>query len=848
MLNKKNTISALCMLMAMLMVLLSVSMPVSAESERLTADSTAQIPVNPEDKIDSALKEKMSTASPEEKIPVAIWYTDVDQAEIDTLTAEKVGFSAEEVVEDYEMPSTTLLNNLKKGQDGADAQMQAYLERTQKQRESERKKTDEYIMTRREFSRAKYNEKSTKLIKDIQLNEADITFNSQYAPMIIAELTSSQLDEACKKSAIYEMNYYPEQIKMDCTSNTIKEYMGLNKVINKMGLSGENVKIGSVEMNGYPELDCEELVYERIYAVGNATPGSHVTNTARILVGRDNGFAPEAELYCSDSDYEDIESLISNGVSVINVSFAWKYKSQTSDSEYSYSTQDKWFDHIVSQHNITIVSAAGNYANSDDFKRVVSPAMGHNVIAVGAFNDNNTVNLNDDVLWGDSNYINRKTSSASIGCEKPDVIISHNILSGGTSSATPVLTGIIANIIELKPSLAVYPSVIKAIVLASCHRKVGSSNDNEPIETMVQGITERQGAGVPDAFIMASIVSQGTYGVGRFNSSSTQAIRRFMLPMGNTSNDPTNMNVSVTWLKENNFDDGVSHNSSTSLDPGDDVNLDLYIYRYNQLVGSSKIGTVNDKKSSTEMAYVPLSSSQWNYEIRILKASTTTETVRYGYAYSTDKSYIAPTSEEGIYYIRNYYSDKYLTLNSNNEAVMENFTGGEAQQWVIKGTPGHYELCPAFANEETKINFGAKVGSNPYYKAVVGSGNINLSMRSWETDISLEPDAYLFTSVSGGSNNILSYTSSTGVFVRSTGAPVINSYRMWVLEDINYRPGDMDYNGILDVTDATKIGLYIAGSGTYKNIQSVLLDFNCDGVVNVTDTTDLKKHIAGLPY
>ncbi len=230
------------------------------------------------------------------------------------------------------------------------------------------------------------------------------------------------------------------------------------------------------------------------------------------------------------------------------------------------------------------------------------------------------------------------------------------------------------------------------------------------------------------------------------------------------------------------------------------------------------------------------------------KASATTETVRYGYAYSTDKSYIAPTSEEGIYYIRNYYSDKYLTLNSNNEAIMENFTGGVAQQWVIKGAPGHYELCPAFANEGTKINFGAKVGSNPYYKAVAGSSNLNLSMRSWETDTSLEPDAYVFTSTSGGSNNILSYTSSTGVFVRSTGAPVINSYRMWVLEDINYRPGDINYDGKIDVTDATAIRSYIADIGTYKNIQSVLLDFNCDGVVNVTDATDIGKYLAGLPY
>lgn len=97
------------------MILLSLTLPVSALS--LSA-------ANSQDKIDATLKEKMATASPDEKIPVAIWYEDVDQNKIDTLTAKEVGFSEEEIDVDYEMPSTELLTSLKAEEAGAVDEME----------------------------------------------------------------------------------------------------------------------------------------------------------------------------------------------------------------------------------------------------------------------------------------------------------------------------------------------------------------------------------------------------------------------------------------------------------------------------------------------------------------------------------------------------------------------------------------------------------------------------------------------------------------------------------------------------------------------------------------------------
>lgn len=175
--------------------------------------------------------------------------------------------------------------------------------------------------------------------------------------------------------------------------------------------------------------------------------------------------------------------------------------------------------------------------------------------------------------------------------------------------------------------------------------------------------------------------------------------------------------------------------------------------------------------------------------------------------------------------------------------------GRQNQMWVLKGTQDDYELLPAYGSVGQKLNFGAQVGTNPYYKSVIGTSDLNLRVESWETDTSLEPDAYVFKSTSGGSNNIMSYTYSTGVFVRSETESVVNMYRMWVLEDINYRQGDANMDGLLDINDATLIQQTIvnsSGTNAFSNQQAFLSDVNYDGSVNIKDASLIEKIIAKI--
>lgn len=760
-----------------------------------------------------------------------------------------MGFTRDDVAVAYEMPSTELLASLEKEEAGAADEMQAYLKRTESLRKLERERTDEYIMTRREFSREKYNEKSAKLIKDIDIKSEDITFQSQYAPMILAEFTKHEVERLSHNDCVETLLLHTEPTEQLCAEiDTIKEHMGVNKVSEKYVLTGEGVKIGLFETGGYPLPSCDELQYDKIHNVGGAWPYDHATNSIRIIVGKQNGFAPDAELYCADVDYADIEALVTAGVSLINVSFGWLFAGNESDSVFSYSAKDRWVDHIVSKHNVTVIASVGNYPNTTYF-RVLSPAMGHNVIGVGAFGDGGTVDLEDDILWKDNMYINSNGNEASSGVEKPDVIVTKSILSGGTSSSAPVLTGLVALLIQLKPSISTYPQAIKAIVLASCHRKVLPATNDEVYETMYQGITERQGAGAPDFWTMASIVCNGTYGVGRIKGTNTQTVRRFVMP----SYGASNMNVSLTWLREGTFVDkqgnaltDPNHTTST-LQAGTAVNLNLSVFRNGTQVGSSNL-----EHSSTEMAYFNVNNTNWDYEIKINKATTSyTGTVRYGYAYSLDEMVMEPPTDEGIYYIRNYLTDKYLTHDTaTDETTLQYFAstsvGRQPQMWVLKGTQGDYEILPAYGSVGEKLNFGAQVGTNPYYKAVLGTSDLNLSLKSWESDTTLEPDAHIFTSTSGGGNNILSYTSSTGIFIRSTTAPVINTYRMWVLEDINYRRGDTTLDGNITINDATAIQKHLGEFEELNNMQFYLADYNRDGVVNIKDVTAIQNYLGSL--
>ena len=808
--------------LAFCLALLLCGLPVSIYA----SNETAQAAALPEQKISDTLYAEFARLEAQgknmanEKIPVWIWYKDINQTQVDNIVKTRTGLTAENAAVDYAMPSPALLNSLQNEEPGSQAQMQAYLAATAQARALEAQRADTLIMTRREVAREQYNVKSAEIIEEVNLDADDIIFKSQYAPVVIAEMTKSEIAAIAKNNYIEKIEIYEEPVietADEFSESPFKETLKIPDIRDTMGLYGENVKVGIAD-DGRVEGTHSEFENSNITYLGNEQTGSHATLMARIICG-ENGIAPDANCYSTNYGLETIEELLSYGVQLINISIIYTY------IYGSYSQYDAWFDHLVSQHSVTIVCAVGNDATTNSY--VASPALANNVISVGAYDDNGTPqNYSDDILNATSRY------DQGTGVSKPDLVSLRTISYGGTSAATAVTTGIIALMLELKPSLAYQPQAIKAILLASCQRKV-QNPAGVAAETMAQGITDRQGAGAVDVWNAICIISQGQYGYGTF--SGAEEARYFVQPPYGASN----MNVSVAWLRNNTA--SGSHNSVSNVTAGTQHNINLQVYRGETLAGSSALAN-----SSTEMAYIPLSSTSTQYKLRLYKADTTnTESVRYAYAWSTDNmrynesASTTPQDEpiDGFFYIRNQNNGQYLTVNeSTGQVTSAPFSGGRNQQWIIGKTDSY-----GYTTIKTR--------------SLTYPGNLSRAASGNNAVIDQDTEYLVYFSMfsSTGAHSIthgmqgIAYVHLQlvdGAFQWATyGAP---TNFQWHFERVGYQKGDVNLDGSLTVADATLIQQYALEMVTFNDDQLYLADLDNSGTITILDATLLQKLIMGL--
>ncbi len=836
----KNSKIMLSVIMVVILIFVSVTPAFAVVAPE---DSVSGI-LQWQNKIDEVVLNKMNESSTNEKIPVVVWYKDISQTKIDAQVKEKTGLTVNSLSEDLTMPDTSLLNDIKNNEMTAEKRMHEYLEKTKPIRDKEREKTENFVQERRKLSRQAYTEESELILDIATISDSEIIFNSRYAPMIICELTVSQIKELEKDTRIESISYYEEPVNQECVVTNVENVKPItrqNDIENILDLTGDGIKVGMVE-GGYAGVD-EELPEGSVINIGNVPVHWHATGTAKVLKGTVNGFAKDIELYSTNGDYSNIELLLTQGVDIINVSWDFHCIFESNNSSlYAYSNIDKWYDHLVSHHNVTVVASAGNagdgsihpdYPNEIQY-RIASPAMGNNVIAVGAYK----VYSSGNFLNSSSSYKNTNGTSVTQGIEKPDVVMPANsyIDNGGTSYAAPVLTAMIAQVLELKPSLAAFPQAIKAIVLASCHRKVIQSETMGGPETMGEGITERQGAGAPDAWTMASIICQGSYGIGVLNDSSTN-INFVQPPYG-----AENMNVSVAWIKEN------THANTSNLECGttNDVvsapsyNLDLQVV---SSVGTAKSSTL--PYSSTEMCYLPLSSTDFRYQIRLTNNTSTTASVRYGYAWSTDNMRAAPLSDKGVYYIKNVDSGKYITYTETNgtaqvtlSEISTTSVDNSVYQWVIEGL----NFIPGCETEKLYLAQGT---------TAVGTSRLASLDDEEQEWYPLYNDDGTVSYVNASFNRILSYNGDNVVWDRFSLTSTPTSAQKWYLEKNSYIVADANADGAFSEAedsvnlDARFIQQCLSGVRTATNVQAFLSDANRDGVVDIFDATRVQEICEG---
>lgn len=791
---------------------------------------------NSENKIDSKIQDLISNGS-QELYPTIIWTNEIIESEIEKQIKDEVGYNRNSLEEEYDLPSEELLSELENASNEAPSSclgilMEKHIELTEAARKVEKEKTDEYREARRNIVKKVNSSKMSSLLEELNIEMSKTVFISKYAPMAICLMTDDDIFLASKNEKVKKLSLYEPQSGTDCLINfgNTKGTMAIDKINNYLSLTGSGVKIGIYEsFTVSPSFySTYGLSSSQIHVVGNyynPDNGYHSTYCAGVAAGS-NGIAPNASIYSASASYDwmdyvqngyhvaqlnNLEQLIDNGVDLISIS--WGFDNAID----CYNDWAKYMDDIITASNTTMVCATGNYNSSF----ILNPSSAYNCIAVNGFDD--------EYNGQPQEYLHNYLYNNGNGCLKPDVI--GPSLQNGTSTSTPYIAGMIALMYEYKPCLSAFPELSKAILMASCHRKcskVESNNTLVPLyETMQQGLTDRQGAGIPDLYKMISIVSQHTYGNGILNSSNSyERVVHFVQPTYNSES----INVSMAYLQ---------NNVPTGSGPGmiDDYNLSV--------TNDNTTNTSSNTNSSTEMVYSLLTSND-EYLLRIFKNSGQSSNIRYAYAWSTNNEHFdRSANDEGVYYLKNKKSAYYLTKNNyDNRCTQKSFSPSYKAIWVIDyvSSTNTYKVKNSYI-KSYGLCLDTVINGNNYYAVDNSTTTVNpITVSRNDND-----GTYSFKQTING------VTYALGVYLNSTSQNATvcwspyssyNESQRWYLEAANYRIGDVCFDSVINNSDVYAIQSYDAGLNSLNNLEMYLADVNKNDIVTIADAVALSQILA----
>ena len=481
--------------------------------------------------------------------------------------------------------------------------------------------------------------------------------------------------------------------------------------------------------------------------------------------------------------FDDVEyTIINYSIDLINASCNEGYAGYGGGVNDDYSS--KWFDAIVNQYRIPLVASAGN--NLYGIREVISPANSYNSIAVGAYNpeNNQLYDFSYNPLY-ESNRI----------AYKPDIIVPMDSV-GATSSAAPVVSGIIAMMFNLDSSLKAFPEIVKAILMASSHDKATTYVDNaiDPNESILYGLTQKQGAGKVNVLRTLNIINAGTFGYGVLQPENNQiTIDSFYL---NSSvfdeNTDISMNCSLAWQRRNTKtpNNGDLHDI---VNIGIKHELNLKLYYLSQPISLIKSSTTIN--SGKQMVFYNNPTQNKYYNIRITRSVEDTnidnDLILFGYAYSVNKleKVLNKVELQGVPAIGN-------TVTAIAHTIDDTIADNEA-------------LTYQWSKSQDRINWQ----------------NISGATDSSYTITNADFHCYLKCRVT---QNYLYEPES----VDKTNEHIV-------------RYGDTDLDGDVSIYDATMIQRYLVGLISFSNEQMIAADVDGNDEITIDDATLIQNYLIG---
>ncbi|MBR2346730.1 MAG: S8/S53 family peptidase [Clostridia bacterium] len=341
-------------------------------------------------------------------------------------------------------------------------------------------KIDEALYQHRANVKEHYLQHNQQLVDKMSLNECNYTvsFFAPYVEVIFDDVYEYEIYESSlvgKAEANEDIiasicSFITTQGTDDATQNSETSTVNypFSEAIEDIGaadseFTGDGIKVGVIE-EGRPHSTVN--LKEGLYTFLGNNVTDHSTKVTSII-GGNSGIAEDVYLYCMPLEsglLSACNTLINTyGVHIINMSCGI-------DPLGYYSKYDDYIDSVVSNSCCTFVKSSGTEGEYDYYSRVTSPGCALNAITVGAIDYDK--NISSSSYW----------EIVEIGNEfllKPDIVAPGGKISGieniegtfgGTSAATPMVTGVIALLMEEFPSLRVNPELVKSLVHLSAEK------------------------------------------------------------------------------------------------------------------------------------------------------------------------------------------------------------------------------------------------------------------------------------------------------------------------------------------------------------------------------------------
>lgn len=364
-----------------------------------------------------------------------------------------------------------------------------------------------------------YSSLKNEIIDDIPNNEIGLYYFSDYSPFAIrVVLDDEDLNQIIENAYIIASNEIIERVYVVQMEYVQTAYIGeysetdrysFNDALSDCGIvkdefNGDDINVGIWESSAYRlcfnvyssdftnrNIICESnsgnygVKYDDDGNIEQYIFNDHGTVVSTIATGN-NGIANESNIFYSTiiNLLQELDWFTINNVDVVNMSFglgeSYQFTYNGSNHTYTmylhdYTLAESLIDFYSKYARITFVKSAGNCGDEDNqvflsnVDRITTPGNALNIITVAATNyEGKVAKFSSYESFNDMkpNVVAPGASLSQISESCPNVD-SNGITNTGTSFAAPIVTGVIALLMEEFPYLIGNPEAIIAVITAS---------------------------------------------------------------------------------------------------------------------------------------------------------------------------------------------------------------------------------------------------------------------------------------------------------------------------------------------------------------------------------------------